>query len=229
MPKLPHLNSIYYSFMVRLLALHFRNHFILIGLWLFLAALTTGGAGRFFGVYYLMLAPEYQGKVGFWSFFLTGSAFGVLVMTWNLTTYLLAADRFPFLATLQAPFTKFCINNSLIPLGYLATYLFAAGWFMAHDELISQAEAIYNIGAFLAGFVVFVLVLAVYMNLTNTDLAAVMRTAKFVPKPGGRLLLTSQRLPTIHDIRSGATRWRVDTYLTERLHVRLVRSIAHYD
>jgi hypothetical protein len=224
-----YLRAIQYSFMVRLLALHFRNHLLLIGLWVFLAALTTGLAGRFFGLHYLLLTPEYQGKVGGWSFFLTGAAFGILVIIWNLTTYLLAADRFPFLATLSAPFTKFCINNSLIPLAYLVTYLSSAIWFMVHDELIRSSEIVVNIASFLAGFLAFVLFLAVYMHFTNKDLASVLRTGKFVPKPGGRLLLTSQRLPTLQEIRSGATRWRVDTYLTERLHVRLVRSVAHYD
>jgi hypothetical protein len=36
-------------------------------------------------------------------------------------------------------------------------------------------------------------------------------------------------VPTLWEIRAGATRWRVDTYITERLHLRLVRSVAHYD
>ena len=116
----------YYSFPIRLLALHFRNHIVLVGLWMFLAMLTTGKVGRFFGMHYLMLTPEYRGEVDVWSFFITGAAFGALLMIWNLTTYLLAASRFPFLATLSAPFTKFSLNNSLIPLAFFITWLIAS-------------------------------------------------------------------------------------------------------
>ena len=72
-------------------------------------------------------------------------------------------------------------------------------------------------------------VLAAYLHLTNKDIAAFLRPGQFVPRPGGRLLAPGYRLPTLWEIRAGATRWRVDTYLTELLHLRLVRSVAHYD
>ena len=122
------LRQIYYSFPVRLLALHFRNHLVLIGLWVILVLLMTGTVGRFFGMHYLMLTPEYRGQVDFWSFFITGAAFGAFGMIWNLTTYLLTASRFPFLATLEAPFTKFSLNNSIIPLAFFVAVLVVTGW-----------------------------------------------------------------------------------------------------
>jgi hypothetical protein len=114
--------SLYYSFPIRLLILHFRNHLMLIGLWIFLALLMTGAAGRFFGIYYLLLTPEYHGETDFWSFFITGAACGAFFLIWNLTTYLLSAHRFPFLATLEAPFTKFSVNNFIIPLAFLVSF-----------------------------------------------------------------------------------------------------------
>ncbi len=112
------LRSIYYSFPVQLLVLHFRNHLAILMLWAILTAFSTGLVGRFFGMHYLMLTPEYWGKVNFWSFYITGATFGGMVMIWHLTTYLLCSNRFPFLATLSAPFTKFYLNNSLVPLGF---------------------------------------------------------------------------------------------------------------
>ncbi len=223
------LRQIQFSFPVRLLALHLRSHWVLVFLWLFLGALVTGMAGRMLGMHYLLLTPEYQGEVGFASFFLTGTAFGALFMIWNLTTYLLCAYRFPFLATLNAPFTKFCVNNSVIPLLFLAAYLSAAIWFQTHDEMTNKRDILVNIGSFLFGALVLVLLLAAYLYFTNKDMAAFLRPGKFVPRPGGRLLVPGQRIPTIGEIRQGATRWRVDTYLTERCKVRLVRSVAHYD
>lgn len=223
------LRKIYYAFPVRLLALHLRSHTVLVGVWVVLGLFTTGLAGRFFGMHYLLLTPEYLGEVNFWSFLIAGAAFGAMVMIWNLTTYLLTASRFPFLATLQAPFTKFSLNNSLIPLGYLSAWLTATTWFQTHDELTKTWEIIANIGGFLCGAAGLILGLALYLYFTNKDIGAFLRPRKFIPKPGGRLLIPGQRLPTLGEIQSGSTRWRVDTYLTERFHWRLVRSVAHYD
>jgi hypothetical protein len=221
--------QIQFSFPIRLLALHLRSHWVLVFLWLFLGALVTGTAGRMLGMHYLLLTPEYRGEVGFASFFLTGTAFGALVMIWNLTSYLLCAHRFPFLATLSAPFTKFCINNSIIPLAFLAAYLSAAIWFQSHDELTKASEILANLTGFLLGALALIGLLALYLYFTNKDMASFLRPGKFVPRPGGRLLVPGQRIATIGEIKTGATRWRVDTYLTERCKVRLVRSVAHYD
>lgn len=219
----------YYSFPIRLLALHFRNHLLLVGLWVLLALLSTGKAGRFFGMHYLMLTPEYRGEVDFWSFFITGAAFGSLLMIWNLTTYLLVASRFPFLATLSAPFTKFSLNNSLIPLAFFITWLIASTRFQWYDELTSTSEIVLNIGGFFAGAISLVSLLIVYLFFTNKDIGAFLRPGEFVPTPGSKLLAPGMRLPTLWEIREGATRWRVDTYLTERFHIRLVRSVSHYN
>ncbi|MEO6760328.1 MAG: patatin-like phospholipase family protein [Saprospiraceae bacterium] len=219
----------YFSFPVRLLVLHFRNHLVLLALWLALALMMTGVVGRFFGLHYVLLSPEYCGKVNFWSYLLTGAAFGVFFMIWNLTTYLLSAYRFPFLATLDAPFTKFSLNNSLIPLAFLATYLVAITWFQWHDEFTSSGAIAWNIGGFLLGVIGLVSLLAVYLYFTNKDIGAFLRPGKFIPRPGSQLLIPGYRIPTIYEIQVGSTRWRTDTYLTERLRPRLVRSVAHYN
>lgn len=218
------LRQIYFSFPFRLLVLHLRNHLVLLLIWGILAAFCTGMVGRFFGMHYLMLTPEYHGQVDFWSFFLTGMTFGGLVMVWHLTAYLLCSNRFPFLATLGAPFTKFCLNNSLVPLAFLAVWLTCTIWFQWHDELTSTAEIVWNIAGLLAGTTTITGLLAVYFHLTNKDLTSFHWT----PSPGSRVLF-SQRLPSVREIQIGATRWRVDTYLTERGRPRLVRSVAHYD
>lgn len=221
--------SLYYSFPIRLLVLHFRNHLMLIGLWVFLALLMTGAVGRFFGVYYLLLTPEYHGLVNFWSFFITGTACGAFFLIWNLTTYLLSAHRFPFLATLEAPFTKFGLNNFIIPLAFLVTFLIASTRFQWFDELTDGWAIVLNIGGFLGGMLAMIGLLAAYLHLTNKNIASFLRPGEFIPRPGSKLLAPGYRLPTLWEIRAGATRWRVDTYLTERLHLRPVRSISHYD
>lgn len=223
------LRRIYYAFPVCLLTLHFRNHLVLIGVWILLALFMTGAVGRFFGLFYLLILPEYRGQVNFWSFYIMGISFGAFFMTWNLTTYLLSANRFPFLATLQAPFTKFSLNNALIPLAFLMTYLWATIWFQAHDELTAPVNILYNVTGFLSGTATFVLAVAAYLHFTNKDIAAFLKPGALVPQPGSRLLAPGKRLPTLRDIRRGLTRRRVDTYLNERLHVRPVRSVEHYN
>lgn len=223
------LRSLYYSFPVQLVVLHLRNHLLILSLWLILAAFSTGLVGRFFGMHYLMLTPEYWGKVNFWSFFITGAAFGGAVMIWHLTTYLLCSNRFPFLATLSAPFTKFCLNNSLIPLGFLGLYLTCTIWFQWHDELTSTAEIVWNTVGFLTGAIVITSIWAGYLHLTNDDIYSLKHPMAFSPKPGSRILSSGQRIPSVREIQLGVTSWRVDTYLTEQFHIRLVRSISHYD
>ncbi|MFN0215686.1 MAG: hypothetical protein ACKVT2_15620 [Saprospiraceae bacterium] len=217
-------SQIYFSFPIRLLVLHLRNHLVLLLIWAILTAFSTGLTGRFFGMHYLMLTPEYHGEVNFWSFFLTGLAFGGLVMVWHLTSYLLCSNRFPFLATLGTPFSKFCFNNSLVPLTFLAVWLTCSIWFQWHDELTSNTDIAWNISGLLIGTAAITGLMAAYFHLTNKDLGSF----NWTPRPGSRVLF-SQRLPSVREIQIGVTRWRVDTYLTERGHPRLVRSVAHYD
>lgn len=223
------LRKIYYSFPIRLIALHLRNHLVLVLIWFFLALLSTGVVGKFFGLHYLMLTPEYRGEVDFWSFFITGTALGALYMIWNLTTYLLSAHRFAFLATLEAPFSKYCLNNAVIPLVYLVVYLTATVLFQWHDELSPVGVIFSNVAGFVLGIVVFTGLLALYLRLTNKDIVSFLSPGHFVPRPGGRLLAPGRRLPTLFEIQTGSTRWRVDTYLNERLHLRWVRSVSHYN
>ncbi len=220
---------LYYSFPFQLVVLHFRNHLMLVALWLFMGLLITGHIGHFFGVYHLLLTPEYLGEVNFWSFLLTGAACGAFFLIWNLTTYLLCSHRFPFLATLKAPFTLFSLNNSVFPLIFVIVYVSTSVIFQVRDELASFWDVIKNIAGLLIGMGLMLGFLAAYLHLTNKDLASILKAGDLTPRPGSRLLAPGAHVPTLREIRSGATAWRVDTYLTERLHVRLVRSIAHYD
>lgn len=223
------IRTLIYSFPVRLLYLHIRNHLILTAVWGLLLVISTGIVGRFFGLHYLMLTPEYLGLVNFLSFFITGAFFGGLVIIWNLTAYLLASFRFPFLATLHAPFTKFFVNNSIIPLLFLGAYISASIWFQWHDELIARNQIAWNIGGFFCGMTATILLLALYFYLTNKNILHFLPKGDFKPRPGSALLGPGQRLPTLWEIAVGATRMRVDYYLTERLRLRPVRSVAHYN
>ena len=117
------LTNIYYSFPCQLLVLHLRSNLILLAVWILLGLFVTGGLALKYGLRYLFLSPEYLHNVGFWSFFYVGVGFGAFAMSWNLTTYLLGARYFPFLASLSRPFTKFCLNNILLPAFFVILFL----------------------------------------------------------------------------------------------------------
>src|SRR5690606_8853635 len=164
------LTDIVYSFPFQLLIMHLRSNLLLIFTWILLALTVTGNFGGKFGLRYLFLSPEYMGKVGFWSFFYVGIGFGALVLSWNLTTYLLSAYRFSFLASLGRPFTKFALNNILVPGGFALLYLYCYFHFGTEYELKSTGEVLWNCVGFLAGFACLMLLISLYFNFTNKDI-----------------------------------------------------------
>ncbi|MEO0628495.1 MAG: patatin-like phospholipase family protein, partial [Bacteroidota bacterium] len=98
--------GLYRSFAVQLLLLHLRSSVLLLLLWLVLIAFISGNLAFSFGAQYLFLDPEYLDQVNLWSFLIVGLCFGFFTMSWNLTTYLLSARYFSFLASLSRPFFK---------------------------------------------------------------------------------------------------------------------------
>lgn len=217
-----------FSFPFQLVVLHFRNHLFLLGAWVMLTLFVDGAIGGKFGIRYLFLAPEYLGQVGPLSFFVVGIGFGALVMSWNLTTYLLNAYRFSFLACLARPFTKFTLNNSVIPLAFLVFYCVRVVQFCSFYELKPASEVVLNILGLLAGVVTIVGLIAGYFHITNKDIFSYrgeMQGGALVKGMGpGR-----SDAPILEDIKLNRNQWRVETYLTETLRPRLVRSVAHYD
>ena len=221
------LTQLFYAFPTQLLLLHLRSNQLPLLIWVLLALFASGSLGATYGVNYLFISPEYRGEVGFWSFLLMGLAFGALTMTWHLTTYLLDAQYFPFLATLKRPFTKFCLNNSLIPLLFGAYLVAQHIHFQWYYEYEGAGQLAANVLGFVAGNSVFILFAASYLAFTNKDIFSFLgkRSAlppNLAPAPGRRTV-------SLEDIRDERGKWRVDTYLTEKLSWRIVRSVAHYD
>lgn len=221
--------NIYYSFPFQLLLLHLRSNLILIGIWILLALFISGHIASLFGAKYLFLSPEYLGEVNFWSFFILGFWFGSFLMSWNLTTYLLDAYRFPFLATLEKPFTKFCINNFIVPLSFFVYYLGHIVFFQGYYELREFHEIIYNCASFVLGGFLLISVMAFYFQFTNKDIHNYVQKPNRPPPDFLERLAPGRPNVNIESIRTGQTRWRVDTYLSHTLRPRIVRSILHYD
>lgn len=223
------LTNIYYSFPCQLLVLHLRSNLVLLAVWILLGLFVTGGLALKYGLRYLFLSPEYLHKVGFWSFFYVGVGFGAFAMSWNLTTYLLGARYFPFLASLARPFTKFCLNNILLPAFFVILFLGNLIYFESQYELLSIGKIALHVFGFLTGILVFVLLVSAYFQMTNKDILNYVKYVKNLPPNLARNRPGRRNLPDFENIKANKNQWRVDTYLTAKFQSRLVRSVAHYD
>jgi hypothetical protein len=226
-----YIGDILYCFPLRLMQFQGRNLFVLLSLWVVLYLLMTGKLARSFGVHYLFLSPEYLGVVNFWSFFFVGLAFGSFYMTWNLTSYLLCRYRFPFLASLQRPFTKFCLNNFIVPLVFVGLYLFHIINFLLYEEnssIWTPEGVFFNCMGFIFGLMVLILIVSMYFGLTNKDISNFLLLNQQLPADLKKAI-EKRRQADIQLMLHNHTRWRVSTYVSESLRPRIVRSVAHYE
>lgn len=192
--------------------------------WVILFLLATSTIGHHYGINYLFLDPEYLGKVNYLSFFILGMAYGGFILTWNITSYILHAHRFPFLATLQRPFGIFFLNNSIIPLSFLVVYCINLWDFQRVQELRSVTQSMLDIlGLFLGGSSI-ILIALIYFFRTNKDIWQVLGL-----KPEEKEEQYSMRGDDALSERSYAFAWRVDNYLNAFLRPRIVRPTTHYD
>ncbi|MBX2870521.1 MAG: patatin-like phospholipase family protein [Saprospiraceae bacterium] len=222
------INNFYYSFPVQLIILHLRSNLSLILIWLFLLLLITGQMGRKLGLQYLFLDPEYLGEVNFWSFFFVGLAYGGFFMSWNLTTYLLSAHFFPFLASLTRPFTKFSLNNFVIPISF---FLFYSGLLIhfqwAYEQLPGGTIFLNWLGLTFGAFTL-ILFYSIYFYFTNRDIGYYQKR-KQTPPNLIHNIAPGRRKVDLEYIKLDRNTWNVRTYLNESLQSRLVRSVAHYE
>jgi len=189
----------------------------------------SGNLGNIFGIKYLFLTPEYFGQVNIVSYYFLGLGFGSFLMTWNLATYLLTAHHFPFLATLQRPFTKFSINNALLPIIFTLLYLFLAVEFKLYYEFETWGTVLMHCFSFLAGAFSLILFAAIYFFYTNKDIFSFLKIPKAEAEKILSPLTSGRKAKQMEFLKKGKSRWRVDTYLNESLLPRLVRPVGHYD
>ena len=223
------IDNLLYSFPIQLLILHIRSNHFLILIWLILILFLTGTLGSHFGIQYLFLDPEYLGQVNFWSFLFMGMAFGGFFITWNLTTYLLSAHFFPFLATLNRPFTKYSLNNFIVPLLFLLIFVGYIIRFQVFYEFFSLANILFKLLGFFIGGIFVVTLTAIYLTYTNRDIEHYVKKRKNAPPNLEKFLAPGRRDVDLNELKSEKAKWKVKTYLTEQFNVRLVRSVQHYD
>ncbi|MEO5977918.1 MAG: patatin-like phospholipase family protein [Chryseolinea sp.] len=162
--------KIAFSFPVQLFLNNIQRNHILILCWIVLFAMTTGSFGKYLGIPYLFLDPEYLNQVNFRSFFIMGILVAGFTMSFHITCYIVDGHRFTFIGALSRPFSKFAINNSVIPMLFLGTYIYQIVKFQINNEFGSVSDLFWDLSGLIAGFIVMTLIFFVYFWLTNKDI-----------------------------------------------------------
>ena len=207
-------------FPIQLLALHFKRSLILLLFWVLLFGFVTHSIAETYGIPLLFLAPEYMGRVGLLSFFLTGFFGGLFFMAFHVSTYIYYSHKFTFLATLEKPLYRFSINNSLLPFAFVLVYLVFSFRFQTHQEGIRQIEAFLNIVLWILGAVVSISLVFTYFFSTNRNLFEGLE--KRLEKPLDLLVKKSSESELSSDSRK--TRF----YMRNFVSFRMVRPTDHY-
>lgn len=217
--------AIFYSLPFQLVFLHFKKNLALLAVWGVIVAAFSGGLGKVYGIHYLFLDPEYQGRVGFWSFFWVGMAFGNLVMAFHITSYILDGHRFRFIGVLQRPFAKFSLNNSIIPLLILISYLAAMIGFQMENEFATKVDVLLNVLGLIFGISILMVLMLLYFRFTNKDIFKFV--ASTVDRQLRKSIISRQRMMSKLQ-ENKQDKYHVRSYIDFKFRVRSTESISDF-
>lgn len=235
----PTVKGIIYFFPLQLLMLHFQRNQILLLFWIIITGFITQRFATDFGVPYLFLYPEYMGDVSVWSYAIIGFSFGGFVMAFNISSYIINSFRFPFLATLQRPFMKYCLNNFIIPSLALCIYIVQMVRFLHYSEFLPTGKILIFLGAFFAGMSIFILISLGYFFTFAKDF---IRMFGIHPDEHSKQLRKARKArraqlqmntPTSGTLKIKRYQyndeWAIETYLRNPFRISRARSAGHYD
>ncbi|HQV01101.1 MAG TPA: hypothetical protein PLO59_08070, partial [Bacteroidia bacterium] len=218
-----------FSFPIQLLLVELKKNQLQLIYWVLIYAIVSGSLFTRYGLHYLFVDPEYLGHVNALSFFIVGISFGTFVMAFNISSYLLNAHRFPFLASLSATFFKFSLNNFILPTLFFFIYLYRIVSFQYFDELRSLGQVMFNVMGFFAGYTLLVWLVFRFFKVINTDVFKMyeIETADS----------NSHTKPLTYSFKQGVRNyettehphsWHVEVYLASFTRLRIVRDVSHY-
>lgn len=216
-----------YSFPVQLLLNNVKRNHVLLLCWIILFTMITGTFGKYLGIPYLFLDPEYLNKVNFTSFFIMGLCTAGFTMAFHITCYINDGHRFTFVGTLPRPFTKFCINNSVIPMVFFGMYIFQITGFQINNEYATDWSLVFNLAGLLSGYLIMTLVFFVYFWFTNKDIFkyVVCRIDEKI-----KLSVKATRASAMKKLDIARKKQiRVDNYLDNNMRFRKVEDTHFYD
>ena len=185
---------------------------------------------------YLFLYPEYLGAVNFWSFSILGFAVGGFISAFNIYSYVKNGPDFPFIATLLRPFHKYSINNFLIPAVFIFVLMVKSIEFQYVNELVPITDIILNISGLFFGMLAFLGLSVMYFFRVNKSVYGIsgktndyfdaLAKDRVYPNPSPRAKKWYKRMRKRRSTNSG---WRIETYLSGKLRLKLARDADHYD
>ncbi len=162
--------SILYSFPIQLLLNHFKRNHSLLFVWFTLFLIVYGSFGKYLGIPYLFLDPEYMYNVSFTSFFIMGFVIAGFAISFHITAYIVDVHRYPFLGTLPKPFSRFSLNNSVIPAIFLITYIIQVIRFQKYYEFAETRQILEYVAGILLGYFMMMVIMFIFFRLTNKDI-----------------------------------------------------------
>ncbi len=217
-----YVTGVFYSLPVQMFLLHFRKYQVFLLFWYILFSTVNGTFMNAYGANSLFLAPEYMGNVDFISTAFVGVAVGVFIMSWHITTFILHAKHIKFLAAAAQPFLKYCINNSIIPLGFLIFYLIKAIHFDKYGQLMDTMKILILIGGFVIGLVTSKLIAFIYFFSADKRIYRGMAT------DFDRAHRHYDRAPELSPAKRDIGTLHVDWFLTAGFKIKKPRDVRHY-
>lgn len=219
-----------FFFPIQLILAHLKRSHILIVYWLLLYGFFSGKIAAKYGVFNLVLYPEYLGDANFLSHIILGLAYGSFAIAFQVSSYIIFGYKFPFIATLNKPFLKYSLNNAVIPLITTVVYLWAIVDFQKNKELVTDWEVVRNISGFIIGMSTFLFIGYSYFLSTNKSIFAFIapnssrKKSKF--KSINRLLDSSVKW---YHFLKRSSEWKIETYLSGDFKIKIARSSDHYN
>ena len=213
-------DSIIYSFPVQLLFNNFRRNQVLLLCWIILFACITGSFGKYLGIPYLFLDPEYLNQVNFASFFGMGFLTAGFTAAFNITCYIADGHRFSFVGALSKPFSKFSLNNSILPLIFLIIYTYQIVRFQVNNEYSTGTQVVWDLAGLLCGYAMLTAILLIYFKLTQKDIFKYM-VCRLDEKLKQNVRVTRASVMKKVDI-ARKKQLRVDNYLDTKLRFKKV-------
>jgi hypothetical protein len=211
------LKNIRFSFPFQLLLLHVKKNALLLSIWIILFAVLFGTVAPGFGVQKQFLLPEYLGSFGAIAYFISGVATGGFFSAFHLYSYILHGYRFSFIHTLRHPFRIFVINNSILPVVFIVVYIAKSIDLAMKEELVSFSVALgYGVIWFL-GILVFQVIVLAYFLLRGQKLKMHLIDLENS---------TTEEFQRVKEAR--LEKWRVNSYLSDRLNWLAARPTEHY-
>lgn len=152
---------------------------------------------------------------------LLGAAMGMFVMSWHITTFIIHSKRMPFIGATRQSFLKFCINNSLLPLGFFIYYSAKCIEFQRVEEQAPWLAIVFMQLGFYLGFLLMIVASFSYFFRVGRDLLKTV-LATITNPSHVREIIPYDGLDLEFDM------IQADTYLTETLGIEHIDKLEKY-